>query len=145
MKGMNLISADPEDAHQDEDDARQNRSNGETVHTAAVDDPCNNGGKSRRGTGDLHLTSAEIRDDKARNDGGIDTLFRTDAGNQRQSNRERQRDDGDDDTCGNIFHKLLSGVAFQCAEQHRPHFFHFQTIPFVVTVSCHTGIFIITA
>ena len=87
----------PQHAHQDEQDARHDGGDHQPFHAGIGDDARHDGSKGRRGACDLHLAAAEGGDEEARDDGGIKALLRTDAGSQRQSDGERQCDNGYDD------------------------------------------------
>ena len=84
-------------AHQDEQKPSHDGGDHQPFHAGIGDDASYDGGKGRRGACDLHLAAAEGGDEEARDDGGIKALFRADAGSQRQSDGERQCDNGYDD------------------------------------------------
>ena len=99
------------DTQNDEDDAGQHGGDHKALHAAFRHDTGHDGGKGSGGTGDLHMAAAEKGDDKACDDGGVDTLLRAHAGGQGQGNGQGQGDYGDDDTGYHVGNQLLLVVA----------------------------------
>ena len=111
--------AETEQTHQDQYRSGNDGGQHQAIHTAFGNDPCHYGRKCRRRPGDLDAASAQERNDKACNDGRIKALFRTYAGGKRQSDGERQCNDGYDDAADRIGGELLAAVMLHGAEEHR--------------------------
>ena len=78
--------AQTEQTHQDQENARHNGGHRQTAKAVFRHDTCHDGRKGGGGTGDLHRTAAKEGDHKTGNDGGINALFRANAGGQRKGN-----------------------------------------------------------
>ena len=77
-------TAHVQQAHENQHDTGHNGGHGKAVHTVFRNDTRHNGGEGGGGAGNLHLTSAEEGDDKARHNGRVEALLRTHAGGQCQ-------------------------------------------------------------
>ena len=110
-------TAQPQHAHQDQDNARHGGGQSQPAHAVLRHDASHDGGKGGGGTGDLHAASPEEGDQEAGDDGGVDALLRADAAGQSQSDGKGQRDDGHDHTGYQILCELAAGVVLETVKQ----------------------------
>ena len=116
--------AEMENAHQDQDNARQERGDDKSRKTVRGDDSGYDGRERGGRAGDIHVTAAEKGDKKARDDGGVQSLFGRNARGDRERDGKRQRDDGDDNACDEIVDELGLVIRFQRAEKFGLERFH---------------------
>ena len=110
-------TAQLQNAHQDQDDARHDGGEGQPAHAVLRHDARHNGGKGGGGARDLHPAAAEEGDQEARDNGGVDALLRADAAGQRQRDGKGQCDDGHDDARYRVLGELLAGIGFQAGAE----------------------------
>ena len=122
-------SAKTTDTQQDKDNACKDRGGNQTVHAVFGNNACNNGGKGSGGSGNLHMAAAEKGDDKACDDGCVDTLFRAYAGGQSQCNGKGKCYDGNNNACHHIGGKLLFVIALHCLKNNGLKLVHFFVSP----------------
>ena len=117
-------AAHAQQAHDDEQDARQNGGHRQAVHAVAGHDTRHDGGEGRRGPGDLHLAPAQGGDQKSGHDGGVQSLLRGHAGGQGQGDGQGQGNDRHDDAGYQVFDERFFGIVSQRQQQLRFQFTH---------------------
>ena len=106
-------------AEHDEEDARHERGDGQTLEAVLLDDAIYNNNERTRRTTDLYLRASEDGDDETGYDGGDDTLLGRHARGDTEGDGQRQGDDAHDDTGQQVGRQLLAVVMLKCREQFR--------------------------
>ena len=116
--------AEAQNAHDDQQDAGHDSRHHKALQ-AGIGDDARDDGRERCGRSrDLDFAAAERGDQEAGDDGGVQALFRADAGRQRQRDGERQRDDRYDDARDDVRRQILGGIVFQARPEHGFDGFH---------------------
>ena len=106
-----------EDTHQNHHQACQDGGNGKARKTKLLDDAIDDDNEGTRGATNLHLRTAQSRDQETGQDGGHKTLGGAYARSDTKGDRQRNSHDTDDDTGHQVFGKFLFVVALECREQ----------------------------
>ena len=117
-------AAHPQDAHQNQHQARQNRGGGKALHAIPGHNARHDSSKGCGGAGNLDLAPAQGRNQEARGNGGIKPLLRGHAGGQRQRDGQRQGDDGHDDSSGQVLEQVLFRIVLKGVNQLGGKLFH---------------------
>ena len=99
--------------HQQEDDARYDRGDGQPLKPEILDDAVDNHDKSARGPAYLHVAATQQGDDETADDSRYQTFFRTYARRDTESDGERQGHDAHDNTRHQVSHESFLGIVFQ--------------------------------
>lgn len=110
-----------EQAHEDEQNARDDGGGDEAFYAIGGHDAGNDGGEGRRGAGYLHAAAAEERDEEPGNNGGVEALLRRHPRGDAQRDGKRQRHhrhhDARHDVLGNLLLQLLFAGMLDDAEK----------------------------
>ena len=110
-----------EQAHEDEQDARDDGGGDEAFYAIGGHDAGDDGGEGRRGAGNLHTAAAEERDEEPGDDGGVEALLRRHPRGDAQRDGKRQRHhrhhDARHDVLGNLLLQLLFAGMLDDAEK----------------------------
>ena len=103
-------------AHDDQQDARHDRRDGQSLEPEVLDDAIYNNNKGSRRPSDLDGAAAEQRNHESADDGGNQTLFGTHARGDTECNGQRQGDDAHDDARHQVCHEFFFGISLQRRE-----------------------------
>src|SRR5206468_3351077 len=107
----------PEQSHGDQDEAGQQRRDHQSIDAVLQHDARHDDHERAGGPADLHAGAAEQRDEKARDDGGVEPALRAEPARDRERDGQRQRDDADDDAGNQVPGELLPVVVLEGGDQ----------------------------
>ena len=117
-------AAQTEHAHQNQQNTCHNGSQHQAFQAVCGNHARYDGSKCGGRAGNLHAAATQEGDDKACKNSGVDTHYGGHVGSDRQRDRKRKRDNGNDDTSHYVLTELGKGIIFHDRKQLRLEFVH---------------------